>query len=81
MKRAGKTNRHLVKLSLNKPLIPTQSKLIIDGKVAGVITSVASHVGEGEVALGYRQRKFEEQTEFEVASPASGEIIARALVR
>ena len=81
MKRAGKINRHLVKLSLNKPLIPTQSKLIIDGKVAGVITSVASHVGEGEVALGYRQRKFEEQTEFEVASPASGEIIARALVR
>ncbi|MFT6179616.1 MAG: folate-binding protein YgfZ [Paracoccaceae bacterium] len=81
MKRAGKTNRHLVKLSLDKPLIPTQSKLMIDGKVAGTITSVASHVGEGEVALGYRLRKFEAHTEFAVASPASGEIIGHATLR
>jgi len=81
MKRAGKTNRHLVKLSLNKPLIPTRSKLLVAGKQAGVITSVASHVGEGEVALGYRARKFEDHTEFDIASPASGEIIGRATVR
>lgn len=81
MKRAGKTNRHLVKLSLDKPLIPTNAKLMVDGKEAGVITSVASHVGEGEVALGYRRRKFEDQTEFEIASPASGEIIGRATIR
>jgi 3-hydroxyisobutyrate dehydrogenase/glyoxylate/succinic semialdehyde reductase len=81
MKRAGKTNRHLVKLTLNKPLIPTRSKLLVGGKEAGVITSVASHVGEGEVALGYRARKFEGHTEFDIASPASGEIIGRATIR
>ena len=81
MKRAGKTNRHLVKLSLDKPLIPTHSKLMIDGKEGGLITSVASHVGEGEVALGYRLRKFEDHTEFDIASPASGEIIGKATIR
>lgn len=81
MKRAGKTNRHLVKLSLDKPLIPTTSKLMVDGKEAGIITSVASHIGEGEVALAYRLRKFETHTEFEIASPASGEIIGKATIR
>lgn len=81
MKRAGKTNRHLVKLSLDKPLIPTQSKLLVDGKEAGFITSVASHVGEGEVALGYRLRKFENATQFDIASPASGEVIGTATIR
>jgi len=81
MKRAGKTNRHLVKLALDKPLIPTCSKLMVAGKEAGVITSVASHIGTGEVALGYRKRKFEEHTVFDIASPASGEIIGRATIR
>ena len=81
MKRAGKTNRHLVKLSLDKPLIPTTSKLMIEGKEAGIITSVASHVGTGEVALGYRFRKFETHTEFDIASPSSGDIIGKATVR
>ena len=81
MKRAGKINRHLVKLSLDQPLIPTTSKLISDGKEAGVITSVASHVNQGEVALAYRKRKFENINEFEIASPSSGEIIGKATVR
>ncbi|MEJ6578462.1 MAG: NAD(P)-binding domain-containing protein [Akkermansiaceae bacterium] len=81
MKRAGKTNRQLVKLTLDKPLIPTRSKLLVDGKEAGWITSVAAHVSQGEVALGYRLRKFETANEFDVASPASGDIIARALIR
>ena len=81
MKRAGKTNRHLVKLSFDKPLIPTTSKLLIDGKEAGFITSVASHVAHGEIGLGYRRRKFEDTDTFEIASPSSGEIIGRATVR
>ncbi len=81
MKRAGKTNRHLVKLSLSKPLIPTTSKLMVGDKEAGFITSVASHVGEGEIALGYRLRKFEDHREFDIASPASSEIIGKATIR
>ena len=81
MKRAGKTNRHLVKLALDKPLIPTKAKLLVEGQEAGFITSVASHVREGEVALGYRYRKFSEADEFDVASPSSGNIIGRAYLR
>ncbi|MDA7907350.1 NAD(P)-binding domain-containing protein [Akkermansiaceae bacterium] len=81
MKRAGKTNRHLVKLSLDKPLIPTKAKLLVDGREAGFITSVASHIAQGEVALGYRLRKFSEVSEFDVASPSSGEIIGKATIR
>ncbi len=81
MKRAGKTNRHLVKLSLDKPLIPTTAKLMIGGKEAGIITSVASHIAKGEVALGYRLRKFEEHETFDIASPATGEIIGKASLR
>lgn len=81
MKRSGKTNRQLVKLSIDNPLVPTTSKLLVDGKEAGWITSVASHVSLGEVALGYRLRKFEQVVEFQIASPASGEIIATAKVR
>ena len=81
MKRAVKTNRHLVKLALAKPLVPTRAKLLVEGKEAGWITSVASHVSQGEVALGYRLRKFEDAEEFDVASPASGDIIAKARIR
>ena len=81
MKRAGKTNRQLIKLSLDKPLVPTNSKLMIGELEAGWITSVASHVSHGEIALGYRFRKFEEVQEFEVASPYSAKIIAKATLR
>ena len=81
MKRAGKTNRHLVKLAFNKPLIPTGSKLLVEGKEAGVVTSVASHVGHGEIGLGYRRRKFAEVDRFDLASPSSGEVIGQATVR
>jgi folate-binding Fe-S cluster repair protein YgfZ len=81
MKRAGKTNRHLVKLSFNKPLIPTGSKLMAGDKEAGVVTSVASHVGHGEIGLGYRVRKFADTTTFDLASPSSGEIIGQATIR
>jgi len=81
MKRAGKTNRHLVKLALDKPLIPTKAKLLIEGQEAGFITSVASHIGQGEVALGYRYRKYSEADGFDVASPSSGTIIGKAFLR
>lgn len=81
MKRSGKTNRHLVKLSLDKPLVPTTSKLMVDGVEAGWITSVASHVTLGELALGYRLRKFETIDEFDVISPASGQVISKAKIR
>ena len=81
MKRSGKTNRHLVKLSFNKPLIPTGSKLMVGRKEAGIVTSVTSHVGHGEIGLGYRFRKFEDTTTFELASPSSGDIIGQATIR
>ena len=81
MKRAGKTNRHLVKLALDKPLIPTKAKLLLESEEAGFITSVASHVRMGELALGYRYRKFSEADEFDIASPSSGDIIGRAYIR
>ena len=81
MKRAGKTNRHLVKLALDKPLIPTKAKLLVEGQEAGFITSVASHIGKGEVALGYRYRKYSEAEKFDVASPSSGTIIGKAFLR
>jgi len=76
MKRAGKTNKHLVKLTFDKPLVPTTAKLMVDGKEAGWITSVAGLIG-----LGYRLRKFENAETFEVQSPSSGEIIATATLR
>ena len=77
MKRAGKTNRKLVQLVLDKPLIPKNSRLIADGKEAGVITSV-TRFDSKEIALGYLKRKFEDAKEFEIASPSSDEVIGTA---
>jgi len=81
MKRAGKVNRKLVKLTLNKPLIPTKAKLLVDGKEAGFITSVASLYPDQEIALGYLKRKFEDASEFQIASPYDGKIIGEAQLR
>jgi len=81
MKRSGKTNKHLVRLILDKPLIPTNSKLVVDGKEAGWITSVATLETGREIALGYRLRKFKDDTSFEVRSPSSDEVIGTATVR
>ena len=81
MKRAGKTNKHLVRLNLDKPLIPTNSKLIVDGKEAGWITSVATLESGQDIALGYRLRKFKDSNEVEVHSPSSDEVIGTATVR
>ncbi|MGJ8697590.1 MAG: NAD(P)-binding domain-containing protein [Verrucomicrobiaceae bacterium] len=81
MKRAGKVNRKLVKLTLDKPLIPTKSLLQVDGKEAGIITSVAAIAPDQEIALGYLKRKFEDATEFQIASPYNGDIIGSATLR
>ncbi len=81
MKRAGKTNKHLIKLTLDRPLVPTQSKLLIGEKEAGWITSVATLTDGTEIALGYRLRKFETEERFDVQSPSSSEIIATATLR
>lgn len=80
MKRAGKVNRSLVKLLLYQPLIPTKSRLIVDGKEAGMITSVTRHEGQ-EIALAYLKRKFEDAREFEVVSPSSEDVIGTAELR
>ena len=81
MKRAGKINRKLVKLTLNKPLIPTKAKLLVDGKEAGFITSVASLYPDQEIALGYLKRKFEDASVFQIASPYGGKIIGESKLR
>ena len=81
MKRAGKTNKHLVRLTLDKPLIPTNAKLIVNGKKAGWITSVATLESGQDIALGYRLRKFKDSNEFEVHSSSSDEVIGSAAVR
>jgi len=81
MKRAGKTNKHLVKLSLNSPLVPTRSKLLANGKEAGWLTSVATLEDGQEIAIGYRLRKFEDIDTFDVQSPNLSQIIAQATLR
>jgi len=80
MKRAGKVNRMLVKLLLSKPLIPKNSRLIVDGKEAGFITSVTRFDSQ-EIALGYLKRKFEDAAEFDVGSPSADRIIGSATLR
>lgn len=80
MKRAGKVNQSLVKLSLHQPLIPKNSLLIVNEKEAGIITSVTRHNGQ-EIALGYLKRKFEDHTEFQIASPSSGTVIGTGELR
>ncbi|MDA7519326.1 NAD(P)-binding domain-containing protein [Akkermansiaceae bacterium] len=80
MKRAGKVNRKLVKLVLNKPLIPKNSRLMVDGKEAGVITSV-TRFDSTEIALGYLKRKFEDAEEFQVISPSADRVIGSAKLR
>ena len=69
MKSSGKTNRHLVLLSLDKAL-PTGTPLLCEGataeKPAGVITSVCEIDGK-QIALAYRKRKFQDITKFDNA--------------
>lgn len=69
MKSAGKTNRHLVLLSLEKEL-PVGSPLLCEGateeKPAGVITSTCEIDGK-QIALAYRKRKFQDVTNFDNA--------------
>jgi folate-binding protein YgfZ len=70
MKRAGKTNQHLVVLRLPTGT-PAGSTLLHDGREAGRVTSVAeSRLSDQETpGLGFRARKFAELAEFTVCHP------------
>lgn len=69
MRSSGKTNRHLVLLTLDKAL-PVGTPLLCEGatteKPAGVITSVCEIDGQ-QIALAYRKRKFQDVTQFDNA--------------
>lgn len=66
MRSAGKTNRHLVLLELDKT-VPTGTHLLCSGateeKPAGSITSCAIIDGK-QIALAYRKRKYQETSRF-----------------
>ncbi len=70
MRSAGKTNRHLVLLSLTKEL-PVGSPLLSKGatkeKPAGIITSTCEIDGK-QIALAYRKRKYQDITTFSVGN-------------
>ncbi|NNC90046.1 MAG: folate-binding protein YgfZ [Akkermansiaceae bacterium] len=76
MKRAGKTNRHLVQLEV--PAGTTApADLLHDGQAAGTITSVSPRANDGRsLALGYRKRKFEGATAF-TAGPGEARVLQR----
>ena len=75
MKRAGKTNQHLVRLAVPEGT-PVPSLLVSGEKEAGRITSVS-----GDLALGFRRRKFAEQDEFSLRTPDGGNLPGTARVR
>jgi len=62
MKRAGKTNRHLVQLQVPAGTLPG---VFYDGDApAGEITSVAPGTEDRSLALGFRKRKYEDRNLF-----------------
>ena len=69
MRSAGKTNRHLVLLEIDKP-VPTGTQLLCPGateeKPAGSITSCVIIDGK-QIALAYRKRKHQETSRFTAA--------------
>jgi folate-binding protein YgfZ len=81
MKRAGKTNRHLVHFSVPADT-PAGSMILADGSPAGTVTSV-SPIGreDGQAnALGYRSRKSEDTTTFNIATPDGRALPGQATV-
>lgn len=70
---AGKTNRHIVLLQLDSPL-PPSTTLLCEGatldKPAGYITSTCS-IDTTHIALAFRLRKFQEQTQFNAGAVAA----------
>lgn len=76
MKRAGKTNRHLVQLEV--PAGTEPGLLLADGAEAGEVTSVApgAPAGSTTLALGYRKRKLEDQNTFQTGT-AEAKVVQR----
>lgn len=65
VKRAGKTNRHLVLLEV--PAHSALTPFLNDDQPAGEITSVSTaSIGDTALALGFRSRKFETNAEFQL---------------
>ena len=76
MKKAGKTNRHLVSLEVTAGLA-TPCDLMHDGQLAGTVTSVSPLPSDGRaIALGFRKRKFAEVESFS-AGGAPARVLAR----
>ncbi len=73
MKRAGKTNRHLIRASLDPELpVDVPCPLLFDGHPAGTLTSIAPGPDPGHQsrsALGFRHRKFESCDRLRLANP------------
>lgn len=67
MKRAGKTNRHLVHLTLSSAEVFPGAELQHDGQKAGFLTSVTRDPEGQVIALGYRLRKFAHLDQFSIA--------------
>ena len=81
MKRAGKTNRHLVQFFVPAGT-PAGSTILADQSPAGTVTSVSPiSCGEGRTkALGYRRRKSEKITTFRLATPDGRDLPGPATV-
>ncbi len=62
MKRAGKTNRHLVQLQV--PIGTLPGVFFHGDNPAGEVTSVAPGTGNTTLALGFRKRKYEDSNHF-----------------
>lgn len=79
MKRAGKTNRHLVQWEVPAGTAPG-TPLLVEDTPAGVITSVApGGSGETTTALGFRQRKFEGTERFPLPHGAGHATVRKRL--
>ena len=71
MKRAGKTNKHLVKLTVPEGTV-APAPFFHEGKEAGEITSVSPL---GGIALGFRKRRAEDVGEFSAQEDGGGATI------
>ena len=73
MKRAGKTNRHLIQGVIEASLpIEIPCPILFQGQEAGTLTSMAAGPTTEErlrCVLGFRKRKFEQSDSFRIAQP------------
>ena len=83
MKRAGKTNRHLVKFFVPAGTIPP-CPIYHEGAEAGEITTVTDNLSEREplgYGLGFRHRKFSEVAVFDLRSEQGATLPNAARIR